>query len=149
MLSWGGVGDGNFLELLNKGASFGGLTGWRPGFIEDFALGMGKDAADAVDELEGVLVSPEVEVKGVKFVVIFGLVVGVIGWEVPFFLVIDLADDEGYEASVLVCVLEVDIVEVWQHAWLASAIIACATKPRYLTAIKCVLILCAWLVRNL
>lgn len=112
-MGWGGVGDGNFFEFLNKGVSFGGLMGWRFGFIEDFVLGMGKDVVDVVDEFEGVLVSLEVEVKGVKFVVIFGLVVGVIGWKVLFFLVIDLVDDEGYEVSVFVCVLEVDIVEVW------------------------------------
>lgn len=100
----GGVGDGGFLELLHYGAHVVRVLLARrwAGLVEDLALGRGDDAADAVDEAEGVLLGPEVDVEGVQLVVVFVLVAGVVGGQVPLLVALDVADGQGDDAGLLV-----------------------------------------------
>jgi hypothetical protein len=78
------------------------LARWGAGLVEDLALGRGDDAADAVDEAEGVLLGPEVDVERVQLVVVLVLVVGVVGGQVPFLVALDVADGQGDDAGLLV-----------------------------------------------
>ncbi len=55
----------------------------RAGLVEDLALCWGDDAADAVDEAEGVGLGPKVDVERVQLVVVFVLVVRVKRGQVP------------------------------------------------------------------
>ena len=110
----GRVGDGGVLELLDYGANVVGvvLARRRAGLVEDLALGRGDDTADAVDEAEGVLLGPEVDVERVQPVVVLALVVGVVCGQVPLLLALDVADGQGDDAGLLVRVAEVGGVEV-------------------------------------
>lgn len=106
------VVDGGALELLDHGADFGVLARRRAGLVEDLALLGGEHAADAVDELGGVLGRPEVDVDGVELVVVLVLVVGVVGGQMPLLVAGDVPHDQGYHADVLVGVAQVDAIEV-------------------------------------
>jgi hypothetical protein len=74
-------------------------------FVENLALRRRKHTPDAIHELDSVLRSPEVDVKRVELIVVFVLVVGIVGWQMPLFVPLNLADGKGDEASVLVRVM--------------------------------------------
>lgn len=59
---------------------------WRTRLVLHVDLVGRKDTPDAVDEGEGILLCPEVDVEGVEFIVVFVLVPGVVGGQVPFFI---------------------------------------------------------------
>jgi hypothetical protein len=108
-----GFRDGGVFKLLDYSANVARLTRRRARFVQDLALRWGKHTPNAVDEFEGILMGPEVNVERVEFVMVFVLIVGVVGWEMPLVMPVDLPDSECHNTGVLVRVVEVDVVEVW------------------------------------
>lgn len=51
----------------------------RSRFVLDVDLVWGKDASNAIDEGEGIVLGPKVNVEGVELVVIFVFVSGIVG----------------------------------------------------------------------
>lgn len=84
------------------------------GLVENLALRGGDNAADAVDEAEGVLLGPEVDVERVQLVVVLVLVLGVVGRQVPLLVAGDVADGQADDAGLLVRVAEACSVEIWR-----------------------------------
>ena len=68
----------------------------RTRFVEDFTLGGGKDGPDAIDELEGILLSVKVDVDRVEFVVVLVLVVRIVCGQMPLFVSFDFAHYDCY-----------------------------------------------------
>ena len=90
----------------------------RGRLISDVDLGRRQDPPDAVDELQGVGLGPEVDVERVKLVVVFVLVMGVVGREVPLVLVDDglvvaevAVDDDVHEALMPVRICHAGVVQ--------------------------------------
>jgi len=89
-----GVGDGGLFELLHDGADILSvvLARWGAGLVEDLTLRGGHNAADAVDEAEGILLGPEVDIERMELVVVLVLVLGIVGRQVPLLVSGDVAD---------------------------------------------------------
>lgn len=68
----------------------------------DVDLVGGKHATDAIDKVQGVLLGPEVDVEGVKFVVVLVLVSRVICREVPLLVPLDVSHRQAHHAVVSV-----------------------------------------------
>ena len=87
----------------------------RRRLISDVDLGWGQDPPDAVDELQGVGLGPEVDVEGVELVVVFVLVMGVVGGEMPLILVNlgagDPVDDDVHEALMPVGISHASVIQ--------------------------------------
>lgn len=73
-----------------------------------------QNAPDAIHKREGVVLGPEVDVEGVKLVVVFVLVVRVVRRQVPLFMTSNLADCEVDHAVLPVRVGDMDLVQDWR-----------------------------------
>lgn len=87
-----------------------------------------EDAPDAVDEGESILLGPEVNVEGVKLIVIYALVSRVVGWQVPFFMGIHIPNHQADHTVVFIRIADMDSIQ---------------------EAIECILLLRAWSVCDL
>ena len=106
------VTDCRPLELLDYRADFGIVPRRRSWFVVDIALVWREYASDAIDKLQGILLVVKVDVERVQLVVVLGLIVRVVCWEMPLFVTIDLANGQSYKAGVVVIVLEMRSVKV-------------------------------------
>lgn len=61
-----------------------------------------EDAPDAIEEGQGIVLGPEVDVEGVELVVVLVLVLWIEGGQVPLVLAVDVADGQGDFAGVAV-----------------------------------------------
>jgi hypothetical protein len=98
------------LKLLHDGAGVCAMGG-RCRLIANVDLGGREEPLNAVDELNGVLLGPEVDVERVQWVVVLVLVAWVERRKVPDAGVIGLADGDGDDTFLVVRVSHMGLVE--------------------------------------
>jgi hypothetical protein len=70
-----------------------------------------EDAPDAIDEGESILLGPEVNVEGVKLIVIYVLVSRVVGWQVPFFMGIHIPNHQADHTVVFIRIADMNSIQ--------------------------------------
>lgn len=116
------VTDCRPFELLDYRADLGVVSRRWSWLVVNIALVRREHTPDAIDKLQGILLVVEVDVERVKLVVVLGLVMRVVCWQMPLFVTIDLANRQSHKAGVVVIVLEMGSVEVWRHMMLAFSL---------------------------
>ncbi len=85
---------------------------WWTRFVDNLALAGRKYASDAIDELQRVLLRPEVDIQRMKRIVVFFLIVRIERREVPLVMSLHVADRKSYQTTVLIRVFEAGAVEI-------------------------------------